>query len=96
MTSVHDLLGIVRLAQSRVMLATLDTTEPGDVFYLVSDPATVWQRVYPSAHEYPFVQFGFDMWHAVDAVGTGDPRQRVVVVHNTKRKFCAVPAESAG
>jgi hypothetical protein len=69
-------------ARRRVVLSTVGDTVAGDVFYLVSDPAEVWLRVYPAAHEYPFVKFGVDVWHSVETLG--DLRERVIIIHNTK------------
>jgi hypothetical protein len=89
MTDVHDLLGVVSEAQGEVALTVLGKTGPGDVFYLVDDPATVILHYdgndLRAADDYPFMYMGDEIWHGVEAVGTGDLRQRVVVIHNTRK-----------
>ena len=82
--------------RARVRLSVLGKTEPGDVFYLVSDPATVWVREEQPEFSagWEFGSTGNETWYRQEDVGTGERSQRVVVLHNT-RKFSAVPAEPA-
>lgn len=82
---------IMPALRARVRLSVLGSTEPGDVFYLVSDPATVWWR---EAESCGFLRFDNECWFGTPDIGTGERGQRVVILHNT-RKFCAVPAEWA-
>lgn len=71
--------------RGRVHLATLGTTEPGDVFYLACDPETVWKKTADGTlGEYEFAYIACDTWFSYHAVGTGELGQRVVVVHNTR------------
>jgi hypothetical protein len=64
--------------------------EDGDVFFLVSDPATVIERGDVSG----FMLLGDEVWRELEHVGTGEPSQRVIVIHNT-RKFGMIPAGPA-
>lgn len=75
---------LIHLLRSRVTLERLGQTVPGDVFYLVSDPTTVWLRYDNS--DAPFQAVGTDLWFGMDAVGTGDDRQRIVRLHSVIEK----------
>jgi hypothetical protein len=84
---------IMPALRARVRLSVLGSTADGDVFYLVSDTATVW-TIRPSRYgdKYMFLAMEADVWRTIEHVGTGERGQRVVILHNT-RKFSAVPAE---
>jgi len=73
-------------ARRRVVLSTLGDIEPGGVFYLVSNPGGVWTREeepeFCGGYEYGAT--GNETWYRQQDIGSGDPRQRVIVVHNTK------------
>ena len=72
---------------SRVHLEILGRVEPGDVFYLVSDPGTVWFRDAPEGgHDgYTFTALAQDdAWRTQAEVGDGRPEQLTVVLHNTR------------
>ncbi|HEY1705567.1 MAG TPA: hypothetical protein VGG75_38265 [Trebonia sp.] len=75
----------VNAARALVALSTLGEVQPGDVFYLVSDPSAVWFRDIPDGgyDGYAFTSFAADSWRTAGEVGTGDLRQRVVILHNT-------------
>jgi hypothetical protein len=65
---------------------TLGETVPGDVFYLAADPSFVWERCEVHAgDDYCFITTGSECWDRLEDVGTGDPYQAVVVVHNVTR-----------
>jgi hypothetical protein len=86
---------IMPALRARVRLSVLGKTEDGDIFYLVSDPASVFLRGTSRVTEkHMFLMLEDDAYRTLEHVGTGEPGQRVVVLHNT-RKFCAVPAEWA-
>ena len=89
MTAVDTVHGVPRMTgvQARVHLATLALTEDGDVFYLVRDPSEVFLRDGP-ADSYCLIGLPDDVWHMMAEVG--QPGDRVVVLHNT-RKYCADP-----
>lgn len=74
-----------------VHLARLEQVEPGDVFYVLADPSRVLWKQYPDAHEYPYRTLGDELFMSIEAVG--DPRARVMVLHNTRGK---VPEKLAG
>lgn len=70
----------------RVHLQTLGRTEPGDVFYLLAQPSLVWENCpIDNDDAYRFITTGVDCWRRSAAVGTGDPGQLVVVLHNTRK-----------
>lgn len=77
--------------RARIRETTLDDTEAGDVFFLLADPTVTWVRD-PADDEdaYAFITPGDDQWWLMDGIGTGDPGQPVIVIHNT-RKYCALP-----
>lgn len=84
MTIADGLNGLrIGSVQQGVHLTTLELTEPGDVFFLLSDPGHVIGR-FEVARDYPFLYLGDDVWRAVGRVGNGDPKQRVMVLHNTR------------
>jgi hypothetical protein len=70
-------------ARRRVVLSTVGDTQAGDVFYLVSDPATVWYKG-DTGMDQEFCCLGNDTWFTWHMLG--DLRQRVVVIHSTKEK----------
>lgn len=77
-----------------VHLARLEEVEPGDVFYVLGKPAVVWFRDRPDGgyDGYTFTALAQeDSWCTQNEVG--DPRQRVMVLHNTREK---VPEKLAG
>lgn len=75
-----------------VHLARLEQVEPGDVFYLLGKPGEVWARDNVTGGDtYMFVMPGDDRWFRAGDVG--DPRARVMVLHNTRGK---VPGKLAG
>jgi hypothetical protein len=86
---VYEELNVTAVRQ-RIGLSVLGDTEPGDVFYLVNQPAAVFWRAAAIADGYEFRGFTDDTWRRVEDIGTADPRQRVVILYNT-RKFAAVP-----
>lgn len=72
--------------QQGVHLTTLERTKPGDVFFVLGAPETVYMR-YDGAKwspDYPFTSMGDEVWYPISHVGDGDPRQRVLVLHNTR------------
>lgn len=76
---------------SRIRIDSLAHTEPGDVFYLATDPGTVWFRDEPEGgHDgYTFTPLAKESWCTQGEVGTGLPEQPVVILHST-RKFTAL------
>jgi hypothetical protein len=68
---------------------TLGETQPGDVFYLDSDPSLVYMR-HPRAPRWAddhfFKEMRGDAWRRVEHVGTGMSDQAVTVVHNTEKE----------
>lgn len=70
-------------ARRRVVLSTVGDVRDGDVFYLVSDPSRVW-RFRTVIWDYPYQRLGIDTWFRLEEVGDGDPKQRVIIIHNTK------------
>ena len=75
-------------ARRRVVLSVLGDIEPGDVFYLVSNPEGVWMREEDpefSSDSYDFGAIGNETWYQLADIGTGDPKQRVIVIHNTRK-----------
>lgn len=88
----------VTAVRQRIELSTLGAAEDGDIFYLADNPSAVYQRndsVYSASYPavYVFQRLGAEPWYRADDIGTGDARQRVVILHNT-RKFAAVPETS--
>ena len=72
---------------SRIHLTTVELTKDGDVFYLVAEPGYVWARSRSRVtDEHVFLMLGGDAWRTLKHVGTGDPKQSVVVLHNTLRE----------
>jgi hypothetical protein len=69
-------------ARRRVVLSVLGDTEPGDVFYLADDPECVWWR---EAESCGYLRFDNECWFSMDDIGSGEPRQRVIVIHNTRK-----------
>jgi hypothetical protein len=70
---------------ARVHLTTLELTKDGDVFYLVAEPGYVWENCpMRSDRDYRFITTGTDMWNRMKDIGDGDPKQSVVVIHNTR------------
>jgi hypothetical protein len=72
-------------ARRRVVLSVLGEVKPGDVFYRTADPATIW-HCNPSrvTDKYMFLALGADAYRTIGHVGDGDPKQRVIIIHNTK------------
>ena len=70
---------------SRIRLTTLALTEPGDVFYLVKEPGTVWlhDEEFACSQGHYFVYLGSEVRERMETVGA--PGQTVVVLHNTKK-----------
>ena len=68
---------------ARIHLARLADTEVGDVFYLADDPETVWLHG-DTDMEQCFACPGNDTWFTRHIFG-GDPKQTVVVIHNTRK-----------
>ena len=72
---------------SRVHLEILGRVEPGDVFYLVTNPEQVWYRD-EDALDYSdpseFCGLANETWYTMDRVGDGRPEQLTVVLHNTR------------
>ncbi len=68
-----------------VHLSRLELTEPGDVFYVLGTPETVWMRSPREprwADDHLFIEMGGDAWRKMEVVG--GPRARVMVIHNTR------------
>jgi len=67
-------------------LCTLGETEPGDVFYLASDPSLVYMR-HPRTPRWEddhfFTEMNADAWRKIESVGSGKSDQVVIVIHNT-------------
>jgi hypothetical protein len=79
--------------RARLRLEVLERTEPGDVFYLITDPSRVYLRSpresrWPDDHR--FTEMEDDVWRQMLHVGDGGPAQVVVVLHNI-RKYCTAP-----
>jgi hypothetical protein len=72
----------VAAVQKQVHLAVLGDLVPGDVFYLTGTPYRVWW-FNATVKDFPFTHLGSEIWCAQDQVG--EPRQRVVVLHNTRQ-----------
>lgn len=87
MTDPYPMVELLHRTKALTGLSRLADTEDGAVFYLVSDPAVVVTR-----NGGWFQYFGDDVWRELEHAGTGDPGQRVIVLHNTA-KFRAPPAE---
>jgi hypothetical protein len=68
--------------QKQVHLAVLGDLEHGDVFYLTDTPYRVWWFD-AAVKEFSFTCLGSEVWCAQDEIG--DPKQRVVVLHNTRQ-----------
>lgn len=65
-------------------LKKLSETTDGDVFFLVSDPASVYERYdNPKWKDTAFIMLGDEVFRPLDHVGTGMSDQEVIVVHNT-------------
>lgn len=75
----------------RVRLEVLGLTQPGDVFYLVADPSRVYLHSPAEPRwndDHRFIEMEDDVWRQMAHVGTGDPGQHVVILHNV-RKYCS-------
>lgn len=68
--------------QKQVHLAVLGDLVPGDVFYLTDVPYLVWWFS-AAVKDFPFTHLGSEIWCTQDQIG--EPRQRVVVLHNTRQ-----------
>lgn len=80
--------------RSGVHLSTLSATENGDVFYVVTEPRTVYRRNKAGgARGVEFQVLGMEQWYEQEQLG--NPGDRVVVLHNT-RKFSEKLAEGEG
>jgi hypothetical protein len=77
---------VLENVRARVHLSVLGATEDGDVFYLAGDPLRMLERENDGG-PYNFRRFGDEIWSRLEDIGTGDPKQRVVVLHNTQ-KYC--------
>lgn len=77
----------------RVRLDTLERTEPGDVFYLMADPSRVYMREASRFLIESFLELGDEVWRAMQHVGTGNPAQVVVILHNTQKYCTSSPQE---
>lgn len=70
-----------------IHLERLSETLPGDVFFLVGNPGRVYMRSVREPRwddDHFFIEMEGDAWRKLGHVGTGDPRQRVMVLHNTR------------
>ena len=73
--------------QQSVRLERLSETLPGDVFFIIGAPDRVYLRSPREPRwddDYFFIEMEDDCWRKIEHVGTGDPRQRVMVIHNTR------------
>lgn len=82
------LLGYLAQAVLRLLgrQATLGETQPGDLFYLDSNPSAVYWRNDHWRDDYSFMMLGDEIWRPMEHVGTGMSDQAVTVVHNTKKE----------
>lgn len=84
-------------ARRRVRLAVLGDTRDGDVFYLVDTPFFVYRlNKAGAAAEFEFQQIGSEQWLAQAGIGSGDARQRVVIIHNTRITIGVAGAAAGG
>lgn len=71
-------------ARQRVVLSVLSEVADGDVFYTVIQPGIVYRRNMAAATaEFEFQAIGTEQWYSADQLGA--PRERVVIIHNTRK-----------
>ncbi len=81
--------------RSGVHLTVLSLVEPGDVFFVASDPSQVWFRDPDGGYDgYTFTSLAADSWCTQNEIG--GPRTRVIVLHNTSEKMPEKLAGGAG